>query len=122
MTWYKFSWEDTQGKKTQAITCLQILQSTTVWFYGTQCSNVKVDCSIPPGWFGFNCIILGLNRHTLTQLAFSKRFVGAGHSEEGGGPGGEGTLPSARRGGIPLEKFFEISMLKGAIWCSLGGS
>ena len=29
--------------------------------------------------------------------AFSKRFVGAGHSEEGGGPGGEGTLPSARR-------------------------
>ena len=29
--------------------------------------------------------------------AFSKRFVGEGHSEEGGGPGGEGTLPSARR-------------------------
>ena len=29
--------------------------------------------------------------------AFSKRFVGAGHSEEGGGPGGEGTLPSAHR-------------------------
>ena len=27
--------------------------------------------------------------------AFSKRFVGAGHFEEGGGPGGEGTLPSA---------------------------
>ena len=31
------------------------------------------------------------------NAAFSKRFVGAGHSEEGGGPGGEGTLPSARR-------------------------
>ena len=29
--------------------------------------------------------------------AFSKRFVGAGHSEEGGGPGSEGTLPSAHR-------------------------
>ena len=29
--------------------------------------------------------------------AFLKRFVGAGHSEEGSGPGGEGTLPSARR-------------------------
>ena len=26
--------------------------------------------------------------------AFSKRFLGAGHSEEGGGQGGEGTLPS----------------------------
>ena len=45
--------------------------------------------------------------------AFSKRFVGAGHSEEGGGPGGEGTLPSARRartfrgvwGHSPLEIF-----------------
>jgi len=27
--------------------------------------------------------------------AFSKRFAGAGHSEEGGGQGGKGTLPSA---------------------------
>ena len=34
----------------------------------------------------------------LTLLsAFSKRFVGAGHSEDGGGQGGEGTLASARR-------------------------
>ena len=29
--------------------------------------------------------------------AFSKRSVGAGHSEEGGSQGGEGTLPSAHR-------------------------
>ena len=63
------------------------------------------------------------------HAAFSKRFVGAGHSEKGGGPGGEGTLPSARRactfggsGGIPPQKFFEIWMLKSAIWWSLGGS
>ena len=28
-----------------------------------------------------------------TLLAFSKRFVGAGHSENGGGQGAEGTLP-----------------------------
>ena len=48
--------------------------------------------------------------------AFSKRFVGAGHSEEGGGQGGEGTLlrePVGRAllggyGGIPPQKFFEI--------------
>ena len=33
----------------------------------------------------------------IVDSAFSKRFVGAGHSVEGGGPGGEGTLPSARR-------------------------
>ena len=65
----------------------------------------------------------------LMYTAFSKRFVGAGHSEEGGGRGGEGTLPSARRartlrgsGGIPPQKSFEIWMLKGANWCSLGGS
>ena len=65
------------------------------------------------------CIILS---------AFSKRFVGAGHSEEGGGQGGEGTLPSACRactfrgglGEFPLRNFVEIWMLKGAIWCSLG--
>ena len=25
-------------------------------------------------------------------------------------------------GGIPLQKFFEIWILKGVIWCSLGGS
>ena len=62
------------------------------------------------------------------ELTIYQRFVGAGHSAEGGGPGGEGTLPSARRastfrgvGGIPPQKFFEIWMLKGAI-CSLGGS
>ena len=35
--------------------------------------------------------------HCYQNPAFSKRFVGAGHSEEGGGQGGEGTLPSARR-------------------------
>ena len=48
--------------------------------------------------------------------ALSKRFVGAGHSEEGGGPGGEGTLPSARRartfrgvwGHSPLEIFWNL--------------
>ena len=32
-----------------------------------------------------------------TLSAFSKRFVGAGHSENGGGQGAKGTLPSARR-------------------------
>jgi len=33
----------------------------------------------------------------VTSTAFSKRFVGAGHSEEGGSPGGEGTLLTARK-------------------------
>ena len=33
----------------------------------------------------------------VTDTAFSKRFVGAGHSENGGGQGAEGTLLSARR-------------------------
>ena len=57
-----------------------------------------------------------------TLSAFSKRFVGAGHSENGGGQGAKGTLPSARRGvwGYPPQKIFEIWMLKGAIWCNLG--
>ena len=32
-----------------------------------------------------------------------------------------GHAPLAGSGGIP-QKFFEIWMLKGAIWCSLGGS
>ena len=70
----------------------------------------------------------GSSSHQI-RAAFSKRFVGAGHSEEGGGPGGEGTLPSAvghaplgGSGGILPQKFFEIWILKGAIWCSLGGS
>ena len=31
------------------------------------------------------------------NAAFSKRFVGAGHSEEGAGQGGEGTLLRAHR-------------------------
>ena len=31
------------------------------------------------------------------RAAFSKRFVGAGHSEEGAGMGGEGTLLRAHR-------------------------
>ena len=67
--------------------------------------------------------------HTRSLAAFSKRFVGAGHSEEGGGQGSEGILASARRaralrgsGGISRQNVFEIWMLKGAIWCSLGGS
>ena len=56
--------------------------------------------------------------------AFSKRFVGAGHSEEGGGQGSEGILARALRGsgGISRQNVCEIWMLKGAIWCSLGGS
>ena len=29
--------------------------------------KTALQCSIPPGWSGFNSIILGLNRHTLTQ-------------------------------------------------------
>ena len=33
-----------------------------------------------------------------------------------------GRAPLGGPGGIPPEKFFEISMLEGAIWCSLGGS
>ena len=65
----------------------------------------------------------------MKPAAFSKRFVGAGHSEEGRGQGGEGTLPSAHRarpfrrsGGIPAQNFFEIWIPRGAIWDSLGGS
>ena len=60
---------------------------------------------------------------------FSKRFVGAGHSEEGAGQGGEGTLLRANRArtfrgvwGHSPSEIFEIWILKGAIWCSLGGS
>ena len=70
----------------------------------------------------------GSSSHQI-RAAFSKRFVGAGHSEEGGGQGSEGILVSARRvralrgsGGISRQNIFEIWMLKGAIWCSLGGS
>ena len=59
--------------------------------------------------------------------AFSKRFVGAGHSKEGGGPGGDGTLPSARRARIfrgvwghsPSEIFLKFGCSKvpfGAFW------
>ena len=59
--------------------------------------------------------------------AFSKRFVGAGHSEEGGGPGGEGTLPIARRaytfrgglGAFPLRNFLKFGCSKvpfAAVW------
>ena len=33
-----------------------------------------------------------------------------------------GHTPLGGCGGIPPQKFFEIWMLKGAIWCSLGGS
>ena len=64
--------------------------------------------------------------------AFSKRFVGAGHSEEGGGPVAKaqkapyralvGRAPLGGSGGIPPQKFFEIWMLKSAIWWNLGGS
>ena len=38
-----------------------------------------------------------MHETTEPQAAVSKIFVGAGHSEEGGSKGGEGTLPSARR-------------------------
>ena len=48
--------------------------------------------------------------------AFSKRFVGAGHSENGG----VGREPVGGSGGIPPQKMFEIWMLKGAIWWNLG--
>lgn len=33
-----------------------------------------------------------------------------------------GRAPLGGSGGIPPQKCFEIWMLKGAIWCSLGGS
>ena len=56
----------------------------------------------------------------LCRSAFSKRFVGAGHSEEGGGPGGESTLPSAHRactfrgfwGHSPSEIFWNLDAQK----------
>ena len=60
--------------------------------------------------YSWDCIVLRWTGHPrkghkfpknrdvqCAHSAFSKRFVGAGHSEEGGGPGGEGTLPSARK-------------------------
>ena len=63
------------------------------------------------------------------NTAFSKRFVGAGHSEEGGGPVAKapyrapvGRAPLGGSGGIPPQKFFEIWMLKSAIWWNLEGS
>ena len=66
----------------------------------------------------------------VTDTAFSKRFVGAGHSEEGGSQGGEGTLLRARRartfkgglGAFPLRNFLKFGYSKvpfGAVWGDL---
>ena len=62
--------------------------------------------------------------------AFSKRFLGADHSEEGGGQGGEGTLPSGPQdthiqgglGAFPLKNILKFGCSKvpfGAVWGDL---
>ena len=71
-----------------------------------------------------------LIRELLNRTAFSKRSVGAGHSEQGGGQGGEGTLPSAHRactfrgvwGHSSSEIFLKFGCSKvpfGAVWGNL---
>ena len=61
----------------------------------------------------------------ITCAAFSKRFVGGGHSEEGGGQGCEGTLRALLGGGLgafPLRNFLKCGYSKvpfGAAWGDL---
>ena len=49
-------------------------------------------------WFErfFSLHLVGVHKNGPPVSAFSKRFVGTGHTEEGGGRGDEGTLPSAQ--------------------------
>ena len=92
-----------------------------------QCTSTKYRSHV--GAISVNCRWY-VSQLTVAYPAFSKRFVGAGHSEEGGSQGGEGTLPSACKactfrgvcGHSPSEIFLKFGCSKvpfGAVWGDL---